>query len=269
MKQILSAACAALALLAAPVMAQDAPKSYVWISFIKAKPGQGDALIGAMIKEDSKIFDALVDGGQANDWGVAMPVFHDGKDPYSHVEWISFNGWAGADAFMTKFMESRRAMSAEQNKAMSERWESLVEPGSHADLVVEGLHVGKGAARAAAYIDLGYFQPKEGRFGDMREAYMEYAAPVYDKLVADGTIINYGLATPAVHRGQGWSFMTWSMLENLAALDAVDAAFDAAGAARSAEERKAMQERMAANSDWSGHSDQVLVVAHHKVRAAK
>jgi len=38
-----------------------------------------------------------------------MPVFHDGNDPYSHVEWISFNGWAGANAFLTKFMEQRQA----------------------------------------------------------------------------------------------------------------------------------------------------------------
>lgn len=269
MKRMIVAACAALTLCVAPVVAQEQPTSYLWVSFVKAKPGQGDALIGEMIKEDSKIFDALVDSGAASDWGVAMPVFHDGKDPYSHVEWITFNGYAGADEFMKKFMEMRQALGPEGNKAMAEKWAALVEPGSHADLIVSTLHVGKGAARPASYVDLSYWKANPGKFGDMRRAYLENVAPVYDKLVADGTIINYGLTTPEVHRGQDWSFMAWTAIENLATLDKIDAAFDAADAARTEEQRKAIQQRNQDNSDWSGHSDQIMMVVHHKVGKAK
>lgn len=71
MKRLFAAACAALALLAAPVMAADQPSVYLWISFIKAKPGQGDALAGEIIKEDAKVFDAR--STAARPWTGASP----------------------------------------------------------------------------------------------------------------------------------------------------------------------------------------------------
>ena len=269
MKRLMVAASAALMLIAAPAMAAEAPSTFIWISFVKAKPGQGDALIAEMIKEDSKVFDVLVDSGAASDWGVAMPVFHDGNDPYSHVEWISFNGWAGADAFLTKFMEQRQARGEQGNKSMAERWATLVEPGSHSDVLARVLHAAEGGTGPERFIDLGYFKSNPGKAGDMRKAYMEYVAPVNDKLIADGTILGYGLATPAVHRGENWSFMSWTALGSLAALDKVEAAFDAADAAMTEADRKARQQRYQEGSDWSGHRDQTLIVVHRKASAAK
>lgn len=269
MKQLLTAALVALALAVVPAMAQDGPPAYLWVSFVKAKPGQGEAVIAEMVKEDAKVFDALVDSGAAWDWGVAMPVFHDGNDPYTHVEWVTFKGWAGADAFMKRFMEVRQAAGDEGNKAMAERWAAITEPGSHADMVLRGLHVGAGKPKRSSYIHLGYHKAQPGRYRDMLAAYKEYNAVVLDKLVADGTVHNYGLMTPDIHRGEGWDFMTWYKSDALAARDTVDAAFDAANAARSDEERKAMRERAQQNFDRSGHSDQVLLVVHNKVGGAE
>ena len=269
MKRLIVAASAALMLIAAPVMAAEAPTTFIWISFVKAKPGQGDALIAEMIKEDSKVFDALVDSGAASDWGVAMPVFHDGNDPYSHVEWVSFNGWAGADAFLTKFMAQRTAMGEQGNKAMAERWATLVEPGSHSDVLARVLHASEGGTGPERFIDLSYSKANPGKAGDLRKAYMEYVAPVNDKLMADGTIVGYGLATPAIHRGENWTFMSWTALGSLAALDKVEAAFDAADAAMPEADRKARQQRYQDDPDWSGHRDQTLMVIHRKAGAAK
>jgi hypothetical protein len=263
MKQLLTAALIALALAAVPAFAADGQPAYLWVSFVKAKPGQGDAVAGEMIREDSKLLDALVESGAAWEWGIAMPVFHDGNDRYTHVEWVVFNGWAGADTFMKRFMEQREAAGPEANKAMGERWAAITEPGSHADLITRSLHTGGGTPQRAAYIHLGYHKTNAGRFNDAEAAYKEYIAPVYDRLVSDGTVISYGLETPEVHRGEDWSFMTWWKSNSLAARDAVDVAFDAANAARSEEQRKTMRDRARENFDWSGHSDQVLVVIHH------
>jgi hypothetical protein len=87
---------------------------------------------------------------------------------------------------------------------------------------------------------------------------------VYDRLVADGTILNYGLHVPAIHRGEGWTHMGWYGTNDLAARDAVSAAFDAAEAARSEEENAAIGERWSSIFEPGGHSDQVLLVIHHK-----
>ena len=269
MKKLLVAASAALMLIAAPVLAAEAPTVYIWISFVKAKAGQGDALTSEMIKEDGKVFDALIDSGAALDWGVAMPMFHDGNDPYSHVEWVSLVGWAGADAFINKFMEVRKAMGDAGNKAAGERWAAMVEPGSHADLVLRVLHNVEGPSKEPErYIDLSYWKANPGKAGDLRRAYGEYTAPVYDKLAADGTINGYGLATPAIHRGEDWTFMSWASVSSLTAFDKIDVAFDAAEAARSEEENKAVQKRFQDDSDWSGHRDQTLMVLHRKAAPA-
>ena len=70
-----------------------------------------------VMEEDTKNFDPLVESGAAVDWGLAMPVVHDGGDAFSHVEWISFVGWDGADQFMSAFMASRQAMAPEEQEA--------------------------------------------------------------------------------------------------------------------------------------------------------
>lgn len=269
MKRLLTAAFAALALLAAPVMAQDAPPTYIWISFYKAKAGQGDALIKTMIQDDGKILDGLVDDGGAYEWGIGMPIVHDGGDPYSHVEWVTFRGWQGADDFMARFMKMRDKLSPEEAKAMGQRWAALVEPGSHADLIVRNVHVGKGMGGKPRYIQLGYYQPKPGKYRALREDYKNYVVPVYDKLVADGVVDNYGLAVPEVHRGQGWSFMSWALTDNLAARDTIDKAFDAADAAMTDEQRQARRQRYMEDSDFSAHRDQILLVVHLKRPQAK
>jgi hypothetical protein len=166
-------------------------------------------------------------------------------------------------------MAQRSAMGEQGNKAMAERWATLVEPGSHADVLARVLHAKEGGTGPERFIDLGYIKANPGKFGDMRKAYMEYVAPVNDKLLADGTILGYGLATPAIHRGENWTFMSWTSIGSLAALDKVEAAFDAADDAMSEADRKARQQRYEEGSDWSGHRDQTLMVVHRKAAAPK
>jgi len=269
MKRLMLAAVAALSFIAAPAMAQDAP-IYVWINFVKAKDGNTDGLIGLIVEEDTKLLDPLVESGAAVDWGVALPVVHDGGDTGTVIEWISFRGWAGADAFMKAFMAQREAMGSEGNKAMMERWAKVFEAGTHADVINESIHIGAGKPmRPGGYIHLGYYKARPGKFADATQMYKDMAAPVYDKLVADGTVFNYGLHTPAIHRGENWTHLGWYSSADLATRDKVNAAFDAASAARSKEENDAFRKRWSETLDYEGHTDQILMVVHYKSAGAQ
>jgi hypothetical protein len=268
MKRAFVSALVALAFLSAPVIADEQPV-YLWINFVKAKPGQGDALTKLMIEEDAKDFDPLVASGAAGDWGVAMPIVHDGNDAYTHVEWISFIGWAGADAFMKTFQERNAKASESDMKAMNARWDAAVEPGSHADLITHNVYVGKGTGERPTYINLGYHKANPGKYRDLGKLLKEVGNPVLGKLITEGKIIDYGLEAVEIHRGQGWDYMTWFTSKDLAARDAVDAGFDAAWAARSEEESNALNERFMQDRDMSGHSDQILLVVHYKNQASK
>lgn len=234
------------------------PNIYVWINAMKAMPGQSEALTGLMMTEDAKLFDALVDKGGALEWGIAMPIVHDGNDAVTHYEWVTFAGWAGVDQFMADFMASRQSMTEDDMMALNEKWAGALVDDSHADIINLSAHIGSAAPARPGYIHLGYYTAKPGKGADATQLYKDVAAPVYEGLVENGTIQNYGLHVPALHRGHGWTHMGWYMTQNLAARDAVDAAFDAA---MGPEEGARMMETF----EMGHHTDQILLVVHHKM----
>ena len=234
---------------------------YVWISELKAKPGQGDALV-QLLKKDAEILDPLVESGAAAEWGIAMPATHSGGDSGIRYQWVAYVGWAGADQFMQAFMSNMQAMSEDERKAMAAEWETVVEPGSHADTINRSVHVGAGRPGRTSYIHVSYRTAKRGKGGDAMKFYKENVAPVYDQLIAAGAILNYGLHVPEVHQGETWTHMGWIATESLAARDAARAAFDAQ-ISSSPEEIAKWQNAMMDLFEVTPY-DQILVVVHHK-----
>ncbi len=234
---------------------------YVWINELKAKPGQGDALV-QLLKKDAEVLDPLVDSGAAVEWGIALPVVHSGGDSGIRYQWITFVGWAGADQFMQGFMSRMQAMSEDESKAMAAEWETIVESGSHADTINRSVHVGAGGPGAVGYIHLSYRTAKRGKGWDAMKFYKENVAPVYDRLVAGGAILNYGLQVPEVPHGETWTHMGWAMTENLAARDAVSAGFNAQVASSPEETMKWRNATL--DLFEPGRVDQILMVVHRK-----
>lgn len=230
---------------------------YVWINAMKAKPGQGEALTGLLMTEDAKLFDPLVEKGAALEWGVAMPIIHDGNDAVTHYEWVTFAGWEGVDTFMADFMAARQTMSADDMSAQNEKWSAAMEPGSHADIVNSSVHLGPGGMGRPGYIHLSYYKTKPGKEMDAYQLYQDMAVPVYDGMVESGAIQNYGLHVQAVQRNSDWTYMSWYASQALAARDALGAAFNAA---MDDEARGRMQEIFE-----PGFTQQILLVVHHKM----
>ncbi len=241
-------------------LAQDGPPIYVWVNFLKAQPGQGEALTKMLIEQGGTGYDALVDSGAAVNWGIAMNVVHDGGDAATHVEWISFVGWQAVDQFMQGFMASRQAMSEEDMAAMAEAWKANVVAGSHSDMISRTVSIGGARSGRPSYIHLGYHQAAPGKAGEAMELWNEFGVPTFDKLAADGAIMAYGLHIPEIHRGAPWTHMSWYTTTNLAARDAVEKAFAAA--------REEMGSRMA-ETFTDEHTDQILIVVHFKEAAAE
>jgi hypothetical protein len=260
-KRILITGVAAALLLSGMAVAQETGP-YLWANYIKAKPGQGDQMAKMMAEQAKKLYDPLIESGKALNWGIAMPVIHDGDDPFTHIEWITFTDWSGADAFMKSFMEMQRAKSDEERAADMESWDAVVVPGSHADGVYYGVDAG-GSGERPAYIMISYYQTQFGKAGDGTKMWKEYAKPVYQGLAESGEISGYGLMMPEIHRGEEWSHMSWYSAAGLAARDAVSKAFQEAEAARSEEENKGMMESYLETFVPEGHMDQILMVIGH------
>jgi len=83
---------------------------------------------------------------------------------------------------------------------------------------------------------------KPGKGADYRRAWEKYNKPVYDKLVADGVVLAYGLAAEEVKTDGEFTHFIWVATPNMAAADKIAPAFNADRARRSEEERNAISD---------------------------
>jgi hypothetical protein len=99
--------------------------------------------------------------------------------------------------------------------------------------------------------------------GTLESMWVENAQPTMEGLQAAGAVGGFGLAVSEVHDGSGPSAMFWTAMPNLAAQDAVDAAFDAADEARGEEANKEMMKKFASAVDLDDHHDRIIMVVHN------
>jgi hypothetical protein len=251
-------------LLLAPMVAnaQDESKPLTWLSYLAAQTGKGGPLGQYLAENGAKIYDPLMAEGHVVSWGVAQPINHNPGDEWTHVEWVTFSGWAAVDAFMQAFMGAQMAKSPEQLTAEQEKWHSLVVPGSHFDEINRHQVIHVSAESRPAYFNLGYHSAKPGQGEAVQKLYEEYGVPVLSELQAAGTIGSFGMSTAELHGGSDSSHLFWYSLPSLGAREAVDAAFEAAAEKRGAEAQGEVMAKFAAAVDFGAHHDRILLVTH-------
>ncbi len=239
-----------------------APKPLTWMSYVQSQTGKGSALSQHIAKNGAKIYDGLMADGQILSWGVAMPVNHRAGDGWNVVEWVTFRDWAAVDAFMQAFMGMQMAKSPEDMKAEQKEWYSLIEAGSHYDEIVRHRVFEVSGASKLAYLKLQYFTAKPGKFNALTKQLKKMVMPVMAKLLEDGGINSYGLASPNIHGGASGTHAVWYGMSGLAAQDAVVAARDAAAKELGEEAQQAAMAALGEATDWTAHHDRLLMVVH-------
>lgn len=263
-RQFLTLALAAALLLAPLAVHADSHEQpampLTWLSYIKAQTGMSGQLGMHLAENGAKIYDPMMASGEILTWGVAQPINHHPGDDWTHVEWATFRDWAAVDAFIGNFMAMQGAKAPEQLMEEQEKWYSLVVPGSHHDEIVRHLVVKRGDGGRPGYYTLGWHTAKMG--GKVKELFEANAVPVLDKLLADGAIGAYGLATAELHGQRSGTHMFWLAMPNLAAYQTVNKAFEAAEKARGEEEQKALMAQWVETLDLPKHHDRIIAVTH-------
>ena len=77
------------------------------------------------------------------------------------------------------------------------------------------------------YLHIGYYMAKPGSEEGLTAFYKKSVQPTYEKLLADGVITGFGLATQALHTEKGWSHAGWFTMADLSAIDTVQSAVQA------------------------------------------
>ena len=88
-----------------------------------------------------------------------------------------------------------------------------------------------------------------------RTAKVTTRQPIADKLIEDGVISGYGLSTEELHGDHGFTHRSYFAIPGLASIDAIQAAFAAAGG-------PGIQAWTEAVFEPDGHSDVLFMVLH-------
>jgi hypothetical protein len=111
-------------------------------------------------------------------------------------------------------------------------------------LVTRDLVIGLGPSAppegVLPYARYNFVKVKPGKGNDYRKIWEKYNKPVLDKLLADGTVLAYGLAVEEVRTEGSFTHFTWYDTKDLAAMDKIRAAFIADRDHRSQEEQDAI-----------------------------
>jgi hypothetical protein len=140
-------------------------------------------------------------------------------------------------------------------ESMKSYREAVVEDSHHDWIIRHHVYRQGDGEKAPKYFYIGYYKATPGHGEKVTEFYKEHIQPVYDTLLADGTITSFGLSTQELHGVGDWTHIGWYTMPDLGAIDTVGQAIDAAITPELGAEIEPMM-------DFSAHWDQVLLITH-------
>ena len=217
-------------------------------------PGKEDELNILINTVGAPVRDRLMAEGVILAWGVETPILRY-PGGTTHLIWFTVANWAGVEKVLTG-MEARLAKLAadeaqaargRQRPAMTtaERSRAVFDASKTRDWLVRDLTAGYGPppnAGVLPFIRYNFVKAQPGKGADYRRTWEKYNKPVFDRLVADGVVLAYGLAAEEVKTDGNWTHIVWIATPSLAAADRIGPAFAADRARRSEKDRNEITE---------------------------
>jgi hypothetical protein len=217
-------------------------------------PGKEEELNTLIRTVGAPVRDKLMAEGVVLAWGMETPILRY-PGGTTHLIWFAVANYAGVEKVLngmeaqlaTLAASEAQAARGRQRPAMTtaERSRSVFDMSKTRDWLVRDLVAGFGPPPAAGVLPFtryNFVKVKPGKGGDYRRTWEKYNKPVFDKLVADGTVLAYGLAAEEVKTDGEWTHFVWIGTANMAAADKIGPAFAADRARRSEKERNEITE---------------------------
>jgi hypothetical protein len=249
-RKLLVALCL-LASLASPALAQAPQAQPLTVYYDYTIVAGKEAGFMDLVKTVGQpVRDRLMSEGVVTAWGLDVPVLRY-PGGATHSVWFSVPDMAGVQkvveamaAQQEKLAADEAARKAPRGTTTAERGREIIDGSKTHDYItrdlVWGLTPTLPPAGTLPYTRYNFIKVHPGKGGDYRAAWEKYRKPVYDKLVADGSILGYGLAVEDVKTSGDFTHFVWIVAKDLAGLEKTRAAFAADGQRRSQEERDAI-----------------------------
>jgi len=240
-------AIVSLLVVAAPAFAQQPPAQPLTFYYdYTVKPGKEAAFLELVKTVGQPVRDKLMADGVVLAWGIDVPLLTV-PGTATHSIWYSVADYAGVQ-------KVDDAMRAQRKKLADDEAARKVARGATTeDRVIDVFDVSKShfyltrdlvsavtpapPAGVLPYTRYNFVKVHPGKGADYRAAWEKYNKPVFDKLLADGVILGYGLAVEEVKTAGEFTHFVWYAAKDMAAFDKQRSAFMADRNRRSQEER--------------------------------
>jgi hypothetical protein len=238
---------------AAAQQAQMQPLTF-WYEYT-VNPGKEDQFLDLVKTVGAPVRDKMMADGVVLAWGVQTSILREPGSP-THFIWYAVADWAGIEKVQNAMGAQVKKLNEEGAKAgatkkggtpsasLNARLMETADVSKTRDFVTRDLvfAVTSGAPPAdlLPYSRYNFVKVKPGKGSEYRKIWEKYNKPVLDKLLADGTVLAYGLSVEEVRTEGSFTHYTWYDMKDLASMDKIRAAFVADREHRSQEEQDAI-----------------------------
>ncbi|MGH9875601.1 MAG: hypothetical protein ACRD9S_24350, partial [Pyrinomonadaceae bacterium] len=212
----------------------------------RVNPGKEEEFMTLVKTVGAPVRDKLMADGVILAWGIETPILRY-PNGTTHLIWFAVQNYAGVEKVLNGMEAQLAKLAAEEAKAKpkpakttAERTREVFDMSKTRDWLTRDLVAGFGQPPAAGTLPFtryNFVKVKPGKGGDYRRAWEKYNKPIFDKLVADGVVLAYGMAAEDVKTDGDWTHFIWIATANLADGDKVAAAFNADRSRRTDAER--------------------------------
>jgi hypothetical protein len=228
-------------------------------------PGKEDDFMNLVRTVGAPVRDKLMADGVILAWGIETPILRY-PGGTTHLIWFSVANYDGVEKVLNGMEAQLAKLAAEEAQAAgagrgkkqkpamttAERTREVFDMSKTRDWLTRDLVAGYGPPPAAGVLPFtryNFVKAKPGKGGDFRRTWEKYNKPVFDKLVADGVVLAYGLAAEEIKTDGDFTHFVWIATASMAAADKIGPAFAADRARRSEEERNAITESFLSSTE--------------------
>jgi hypothetical protein len=257
MKKRLFLCLFAMLLSSISALAQQSPAPMQPLTFwheYTVNPGKEADFLDLVKTVGQPVRDKLMADGVIMAWGVDTPLLR-GPGNATHLIWYAVADYAGVEKVDSAMAVQIAKLNDEAGKSgvakkgqkpagsITARLAEISDLSKVRDYLTRDLVIGLSPTSPSGVLPFTRFnfvKVKPGKGAEFRKVWEKYNKPVFDKLIADGTILAYGLSVEDIRTDGDFTHYVWYAVKDLASFDQTRAAFNADRDRRSEEEQESV-----------------------------
>lgn len=240
---------------------QTPPQPLTFFYDYTVRPGQEQEFMTLVKTVGAPVRDKLMADGVVLAWGIETPVLRY-PGGTTHLIWFTVANWSGVEKVLgameaqlqklaaedAKRTESAHASKQKPPMTTAERQAAVFDMSKTRDWLARDLVANFGPPPAAGVLPVtryNFIKVKPGKAAEYRRTWEKYNKPIFDKLIADGSLLAYGLSIEEVKTDGDFTHFVWMATADMSGMDKIGPAFAADRARRTDEEQASIAELFA------------------------